>query len=211
MSDQRSPGWYGVAAHPDSPEGGTGPGYSRIPGPTRGAFDGLGYSSYMSVTLAIHGVIVAGGQLSTATIIVVNAAAARIPEKWHRYIAYEGVVKVGGSLAWRANNPGNLRDAPTKIGSVPGASGSFAVFPNLATGWSAQRDLYLKKYGTSTVRDAITALTPPTENDTAAYLADLEVAGVALDKDVKSQIDIMMSAVQSNEGLIEGIEVLRVP
>jgi len=60
------------------------------------------------------------------------------------------------------------------------------------------------------VRDAINKLTPPNENDTEGYLAQLKAAGVDLDKDVKSQIDTLMKAVEASEGLIQGIEVERV-
>ena len=118
---------------------------------------------------------------------------------------------MGGSLAWRANNPGNLREAPTKIATVPGGVGNFAVFATLEDGRAAQRSLYLTKYGTMKVSDAINKLTPPSENDTIEYLAKLKKAGVGLDKDVKSQIDILMKSVQANEGLIEGTEVNRIP
>ena len=161
--------------------------------------------------LAISGVIAAGGELSRATIIAVNTAAAKTPSQWRRYIAYLTKVKVGGSLAWRANNPGNLRDAPSKIGSVSGAVGKFAIFATLEDGRAAQRDLYLTKYGNMKVRDAINKLTPPSENDTGQYLDLLEAAGVNLDKDVKSQIDTLMKGVEANEGLIAGTEVDRVP
>ena len=89
--------------------------------------------------LKISGKIVEGGPLSSATIIAVNEAAAKTPSQWRRYIAYSDKVKVGGSLAWRANNPGNLRDASTKIGTVPGAVGNFAVFASLEDGRAAQR------------------------------------------------------------------------
>lgn len=61
------------------------------------------------------------------------------------------------------------------------------------------------------VKDAINKLTPPNENDTKKYLAELTKAGVDIDKDVKSQIDVLMKAVEANEGLIPGIEVKRVP
>jgi len=161
--------------------------------------------------LTIRGIVVAGGALSQATIVAVNAAATATPSQWRRYIAYEKIVKVGGSLAWRANNPGNLRDASTAIGSVPGASGNFAVFASLEDGRAAQRNLYINKYGKMTVRAAIEKLTPPDENDTTAYLSNLQDAGVDLDKDVTSQIDALMSAVQANEGLIAGSEVPRAP
>lgn len=164
-----------------------------------------------TVKLTINGTIVAGGALSQTTIIAMNAAAVKTPAQWRRYIAYATEVKLGGSLAWRANNPGNLRDATSKIGSVSGAVGSFAVFANLDNGRAAQRALYLNKYGEMKVRDAIAKLTPPSENDTSRYLAELKSAGIDLDKDVKSQIDILMPAVAKNEGLISGTVVPRTP
>ena len=164
-----------------------------------------------SVEIKINGTIVAGGQLSKATLEQVSAAAKKTPSQWRRYIAYADVVHVGGSLAWRANNPGNLRGAATKIGSVSGAVGSFAVFASIEDGRAAQRALYLDKYGSMKVKDAISKLTPPNENDTTKYLAELKRAGVDLEKDVKSQIEILMPAVAVNEGLIVGIVVKRMP
>jgi Domain of unknown function (DUF4157) len=164
-----------------------------------------------SEALKINGTIVAGGPLSAGTISAVNAAAIKTPAQWRRFVAYADVVKVGGSLAWRANNPGNLRDASTKIGTVSGAVGKFAVFATLDDGRAAQRALYLSTYGDRKVRDAINRLTPPSENDTNDYLAKLARAGVDLDKDVKSQIDALMVAVEANEGLITGTEIQRVP
>ena len=158
-------------------------------------------------TLTVSGVVVAGGPLNDATIDLVNEAAKTQSNK--RYIGYDSLVRVGGSIAWRANNPGNLRDASTKIGTVPGGVGNFAVFATIADGRAAQRSLYLNTYGNMTVRDAVTKLTPPSENDTAGYLKKLAKAGVDLDKDVKTQIDKLMSAIQANEGLIEGTEVTR--
>jgi hypothetical protein len=46
-------------------------------------------------------------------------------------------------------------------------------------------------------------------DDTNKYLKQLADAGVDLDKDVSSQIDLLMSAVEANEGMIAGIEVPR--
>ena len=206
--------------HPNAPAGGGGPGRFRSatpmgtnPGMDKWMRPGpLGTNrEEIAATLKISGVIVAGGPLSQGTIVAVNQAAAKTPSQWRRYIAYSDKVKVGGSLAWRANNPGNLRDASTKIGTVPGAVGNFAVFASLEDGRAAQRDLYVSKYGDMKARDAITKLTPPSENDTEGYLAQLKAAGVDLDKDVKSQIDTLMKAVETNEGLIQGMEVARIP
>jgi hypothetical protein len=157
--------------------------------------------------LLVSGVVVAGGPLNNATIDLVNEASKTETNK--RYIAYETLVKVGGSLAWRANNPGNLRWAGTQIGSVPGAVGNFAVFATMEAGRAAQKTLYLTTYGTMTVRAAVGKLTPESENDTPGYLRKLKAAGIDLDKDVNSQIDLLMTAIKNNEGMIDGHEVTR--
>ena len=157
----------------------------------------------------IPGTVVAGGELSQSTIHSVNQAAAKTPAQWRRFIAYATLVKVGGSLAWRANNPGNLRDSALKIGNVTGAVGVFAVFATMEDGHAAQRALYINRYGAMKVRDAIAKLTPPNENDTERYLRELERAGVDLDKDVNSQINVLMPAVALSEGVIAGVEVPR--
>lgn len=138
-----------------------------------------------------------------------NVSEALKNEKNKRCIAYETFVKVGGSLAWRANNPGNLRNAPTKIATAPGAEGTFAVFATMADGRAAQRSLYLAKYGKMKVRDAVAKLTPPSENDTARYIKNLESQGINVDETVESQIDNLMTAIEANEGLIVGTEVPR--
>lgn len=160
-------------------------------------------------TPSITGVVVAGGPLSDADVDAIDKAAISVPKQFRHYVAYSDSIKVGGSLAWRANNPGNLRDASTKIGKVPGASGTFAVFATMDDGRAAQRDLYLNTYGAMTVKAAIEKLTPRNENDTDAYLKKLAAAGVDLDKDVKSQIDVLMPAVKNNEGMIAGLVVAR--
>jgi len=159
--------------------------------------------------LCVNGVVAAGGPLSPATISSINSAAATVPARFRRFVAYETYVKVGGSLAWRANNPGNLRSAATSIAKVPGASGTFAVFATMDEGRSAQRALYMRKYKSMTIREAVGALTPPSENDTAAYLVQLEDQGIDLDATVESQIDALMSAIEANEGMIEGVLIAR--
>ncbi|MEU0878260.1 hypothetical protein ABZ345_06645 [Lentzea sp. NPDC005914] len=161
--------------------------------------------------LRISGAFAAGEPLTPVMIVKINEAALQVPKQFRRFVAYETFVKVGGSLAWRANNPGNLRAAPTAIAKVPGASGTFAVFATMEDGRAAQRDLYVTTYGSRTVRKAIAKLTPPSENDTALYLKKLEKAGVDLDATVSSQIDELMAAVEVNEGMIEGILVVRAP
>jgi hypothetical protein len=209
-----------VGGRNDSPSNSAGPGAFRPAGPLAQTAPArprhpespaARHEPPAAPVLRISGIIAAGPPLSASTIAAVNAAARQTPPQWRRYIAYQDSVNVGGSLAWRANNPGNLRDAPTKIASVQGAVGHFAVFATLDDGRAAQRTLYLDKYGAMKVRDAINQLTPPSENDTAGYLAQLKAAGVDLDKTVTSQIDVLMPAVEANEGLIAGISLRRTP
>jgi hypothetical protein len=208
-----------IELHPNAPASGSGPGAFYNVGPlgTNFALDkwmrpGMLDVRYKEKTeILIKGAIVTGGPLSKDTIVAINKAAGKTPIQWRRYVAYADKVKVGGSLAWRTNNPGNLRDAPTKIGTVPGAVGKFAVFASLEDGRAAQRNLYISQYGAMKVRQAINKLTPPTENDTESYLRQLIAAGVNIDQDVQSQIDTLMSAVEASEGLIEGIEIPRNP
>lgn len=159
--------------------------------------------------LAVKGVFVAGERASAIDILDINEAAGQVKTK--RFIAYATYVKVGGTIAWRANNPGNLRGAPTAIGKAQGGSGYFAVFETMDDGRAAQRALYLKTYGKQTVRAAVTALTPPSENDTALYLRKLEKAGVNLDAGVAGQIDALMAAIEVNEGMVEGVLIARRP
>jgi hypothetical protein len=161
--------------------------------------------------LKVSGVLAAGEPLTPVMIVKINEAAAKVPARFRRFVAYETFVKVGGTLAWRANNPGNLRAAPAAIARVPGASGTFAVFATMEDGRAAQRDLYVGTYGARTVRKAVAKLTPPSENDTDLYLKKLERAGVDLDATVASQIDTLMAAVEVNEGMVEGILVVRAP
>lgn len=153
--------------------------------------------------------IAQGSPLNQTTAAAVKKASSEVSTNKERCIAYTATVKVGGSLAWRANNPGNLRDASTKIDTVPGAVGNFAVFASMQDGTTAQKNLYLKTYGEMTVSAAIAKLTPPSENNTAQYLADLTKQGVDIKGTVKSQIDKLVPAIQKNEGIIQGIEVLR--
>lgn len=230
--------WFnsnGELAHPDSPAGDGGPGrfkscrslgrtlvdplfphgqsaaaryFALTAAQTDGAANSSGAAPPATTKkLTCSGVFAAGGPLNDATIDAVNEAVKKQSNK--RYIAYDVLVKVGGSISWRANNPGNLRDASTKIASAPGAVGNFAVFATMEDGRAAQKALYLNKYGNLKVRDAVSKLTPPEENDTNAYLEQLKAAGIDLDKTVASQIDSLMIAIRANEGLIEGVDVSR--
>lgn len=77
---------------------------------------------------------------------------------------------VEGSLPQRNMNPGDLRHAPGE--THPGNPNAVGAFPNLAAGWAAlERQLGLYAARGLTVQQAIYEFAPPTENDSAQYLA----------------------------------------
>lgn len=84
-----------------------------------------------------------------------------------------------GSIAFRNNNPGNLRASPFEVDHQSG----FSYFYNEDIGHMALLwDLYekctgntvTKLSGASSLADLITVFAPPNENDTEAYIASVE-------------------------------------
>ena len=112
--------------------------------------------------------------ISLITTIILSASE---PESFTRYgkmgILYDtGILKYGGDLNWRANNPGNIKDSPfTRDNGAIGEYKGFAVFPNLSTGYSAMVKL-LKggKYKNEKVQNFISRYSPKEDkNDTKKY------------------------------------------
>jgi len=159
-----------------------------------------------------------GSPLNDATLKAVAKAMKTEKLNSNKCIAYKEIIKIGGEIAWRANNPGNLGSKNNKP-PIPGRIGEVykpgklyeAVFPDWNTGVLAQRSLYEMKYGNERVRDAVKKITPSNENDTEGYLNKLEKAGVNLDQTVISQIYLLMKAISKNEGIKMGTVVTRVP
>jgi hypothetical protein len=76
-----------------------------------------------------------------------------------------------GTIAQRNNNPGNLRSAPTEIGSESTVNGSYATFASAADGWAALQTYIQGKMDSGvTLRQFINTYALPTENDTTNYL-----------------------------------------
>ena len=83
---------------------------------------------------------------------------------------------IGGTRAWRNNNPGNIRagDFASRHGSV-GTAGGFAVFPDYDHGFSALVALLqTTTYKKLSIEQAINRYAPPIENDTDVYIASVE-------------------------------------
>lgn len=124
-----------------------------------------------------------------------------------------GVLREGGSRAWRNNNPGNIRkgDFAVSAGAI-GDDGSFAIFPDARTGMEVIVALLRSpSYRSLTLEDAIFRYAPPVENNSDKYIAFVEKeTGISRDVVVGSLPAKMLSAVakaiRGMEGWTEGKE-----
>lgn len=130
------------------------------------------------------------------------------------YTVYDGSVRVGGTLAWRNNNPGNIRPGtfPTNHGAIGSAFG-FAVFPDEQTGNNALNALLrTQTYQKLTVRGAIFLYAPPNDNnDTENYVNFIRrVTGLdpntAMSSLTSDQLDSVAGAIRTMEGWRAGQE-----
>lgn len=124
-------------------------------------------------------------------------------------------VYVGGTMAWRNNNPGNLKDGDFArrhgaIGSYKNDNGKFAVFPDEATGVAALRDLLtIPKYQRMTVDEVIKSYAPHGQNNTAAYQAMVRGA-LGVDGSTRlgslsaDQLDRLVATIRKKEGAKAG-------
>lgn len=125
---------------------------------------------------------------------------------------------IGGSFAWRTNNPGNLTKPggyvmKSAIGYAQRTSNSkslFVIFPDRATGQLAHQQLLKAAYGDSTIKGMVTKYAPPSENNTGGYIDFVtKKANVAPDDVVGSLSDEKFSAVSSameqQEGYVPGV------
>lgn len=79
--------------------------------------------------------------------------------------------KIGGTAAWRHNNPGNMEytSIAVKYGAI-GQAGRWAIFPDRKTGENAIKKLLKSEnYIDRTLAKVIERYAPPSENDTENY------------------------------------------
>jgi hypothetical protein len=127
--------------------------------------------------------------------------------KGRLYVAYADGLKVGGSRAWRNNNPGNIvAGAFAKAHGAIGSDGHFAIFPDEATGHAALTSLLKGEgYAHLTVAEAMAKYAPPSENDTKAYAAAVEKAtglgaGEKMGSLSDAQVESFAAAIKQHEG-----------
>lgn len=127
------------------------------------------------------------------------------------YVADDGshLLRSGGTIAWRFNNPGNIRPAETnaslRIGTGHTASGEFCIFPSYEIGRRAKKELLRRKYDQYTIPEALEIYAPRSENDTDSYIEYIiKKTGLPRDKPLSSfndaQLESLMDAMQSKEG-----------
>ena len=123
------------------------------------------------------------------------------------YVSKDGekTVRIGGSRAWRNNNPGAIRTT-TQFGAI-GSSGGFAVFPDEETGMRAIILLLRSdKYRNLSIKDAIHKWAPAADNNNPASYAKhvSELTGLAPERKIKSLDDKEITRVAKAIRKIEG-------
>lgn len=129
----------------------------------------------------------------------------------------EETLYIGGSFAWRTNNPGNMakpgrRIVSTSIGYAQRTSNPksiFLIFPDRATGDAERIRLLKEEYGDSSIAAMIERYAPRKENDTDKYIATVSKATGAdkstrLDDLSDEQFKKLTAAMARHEGWIPG-------
>lgn len=119
--------------------------------------------------------------------------------------------RVGGSRSWRNFNPGNIRKGSfSNNNGAIGDDGSFAIFPDKATGQKAIEVLLRGlSYGPLTLEAAINRYAPPVENNTDSYVSfvvgQTGLSRTVILDDLKI-VDIrkIISAIEAMEGWAPG-------
>ncbi len=128
--------------------------------------------------------------------------------------------RIGGSLAWRYNNVGNIKYgkfAKSCYGCIGPGWGNHAVFATLKDSTEAQRKLLftpIRRYASKSIINALKKYAPYSDNNNpkryAIYVANH--VGVSINtklKDMtKDQQNRMMDAMKIYEGFKEGLETI---
>lgn len=123
------------------------------------------------------------------------------------------IKREGGTLAWRNNNPGNIRmtDWAKANGAIGVGPGGFAIFPTAEVGKKAIVNLLKegKHYRNNTIEGAISRYAPPSENNTASYISFVTKklglpANTKMSSLTDNQREIIVDAITKKEGWKEG-------
>jgi hypothetical protein len=126
------------------------------------------------------------------------------------YVVYQSAVRVGGTRAWRNNNPGNIvRGQFTQNSGDIGTDGRFAIFPDEATGMAALLSLLrTNTYQSLTIKDAIFKYAPPNENNSDAYVMFIQrQTGLDINRKMSSLSEAELNSVAGAIKVQEGWKV----
>ena len=124
--------------------------------------------------------------------------------------------RANGTLAWRNNNPGNLKwgDFAKANGAIGPGGGGHAVFPDMKTGRMAQKTLLftnVRGYNTKTIQEAMAKYAPAGDSNNkpkqyARYVASqLQVSlNTKLNELSDNKKEKMIDAIQAYEGFKKG-------
>lgn len=125
-----------------------------------------------------------------------------------------GKRKIGGSRAWRNNNPGNIvysKSSPTSKNAIGHDYGGFAVFPTMQDGINAQNSLWhAPAYQNRTLEQAVNSWTSGDPRTTReAYLRDLVTkarvsASAKISTLTEDQLQDLQQAQREHEGRQKG-------
>ena len=118
----------------------------------------------------------------------------------------------GGTLAWRNNNPGNLRYGPLAIenGAIGEDGNGFAIFPDEQIGMQALNSVVTQTYANDTIYSMMQSYAPSSDNNnTSSYINYLvNAVGVPSDTPISSltsaQLSSLEQAIKSYEGTSPG-------
>jgi hypothetical protein len=124
------------------------------------------------------------------------------------------LVKIGGTPAWRNNNPGNIRPAGhSRIHGSIGSAGGFAVFPTEEIGSEARiRLLKGSKYRDKTISEAVETYAPRRDgNNPERYKRQITLfSGLKRNRILKelssAEFDALIAAMKRIEGSKSGRE-----
>ncbi len=125
----------------------------------------------------------------------------------------ETIERIGGTIAWRNNNPGCIRysNKAVSMGAIGSANG-FAIFPDEETGMRAIKTLLLSDgYRNLNIASAIGIYAPPHENNTEHYINALcGLVGVSRSTRLcdlnDNQLECVVNSIRRLEGWIVGTE-----
>lgn len=126
------------------------------------------------------------------------------------YVAENGdhLLRSGGTIAWRFNNPGNLRPGSKytlHIAQGTTKSGAFLIFPTVEAGRTEKKGLLLRKYKNDNVAQMMERYAPRIENNTDKYLDYITTrSGVGKEAIIghlsEGELDALMQAMERYEG-----------